>query len=384
VFLLDVDNTLLDNDRFGADLGARLEGIRRLQRDRYWAIFAQLRDELAMPTTWPRCSRSASARRRSGPAAHVLVHPGYPFADRCIRARSKRSPTSHAGPAVVLSDGDVVFQPRKIQRSGIWDAGRRARADLLHKERSLDAMQRRYPASHYVMVDDKALLLAAMKRALGEKLTTVFVRQGHYATSRLPPHADRPAARLVIERIGDLLDHDLSDFSPPSPARRQHQSEHERDATLHDLGQSLWLDNITREMLDNGTLRRYIDEFSITGLTSNPDDLRRGDRRHRAYDAGHPCKRGGKSGEALFSSSRSTTCAVPPTSFRPVFDRDRRRRRLGVDGSVAAARDDTSAASTPREHSPRRRGQSVRQDSRHAPRAFPRSRSRSSTACRST
>ncbi len=111
----------------------------------------------------------------------------------------------------MLSDGDIVFQPRKIQRSGIWDAVEGRVLIYVHKEKVLDHVQRRYPAKHYVMVDDKANLLAAMKSVLGAQLTTVFVRQGHYA---LAPESNSvvPAPDLAIDRIGDLLNHNLTDF----------------------------------------------------------------------------------------------------------------------------------------------------------------------------
>jgi FMN phosphatase YigB (HAD superfamily) len=115
------------------------------------------------------------------------------------------------GVPVVLSDGDIVFQPRKIQRSGIWDAVEGRVMIYVHKEKVLDHMQRRYPAKHYVMVDDKANLLAAMKQVLGARLTTVFVRQGHYAASPESKSA-APAPDLVIECIGDLLNHNPTDF----------------------------------------------------------------------------------------------------------------------------------------------------------------------------
>jgi FMN phosphatase YigB (HAD superfamily) len=115
------------------------------------------------------------------------------------------------GLPVVLSDGDIVFQPRKIQRSGIWAAVEGRVLIYLHKEKMLEHMQQRYPAKHYVMVDDKANLLAAMKSALGARLTTVFVRQGHYALAAESKSAE-PAPDLVIERIADLLNHDLTDF----------------------------------------------------------------------------------------------------------------------------------------------------------------------------
>jgi len=219
VFLLDVDNTLLDNDRFVADLGARLEqDFGAEQRDRYWAIFAALREELSYVDYL-----AALQKFRDGLDDHPdLLQLSsfmleYPFASRLYpRTLDAVAHLGTLGLPVILSDGDVVFQPRKIQRSGIWNAVQGRVLIYVHKERALDAMQRRFPARHYVMVDDKRTLLAAMKRVLGDKLTTVFVRQGHYAAQAadadIEPQPDR-----VIERIGDLIDHDLSDFtSAPS------------------------------------------------------------------------------------------------------------------------------------------------------------------------
>ena len=214
VFLLDVDNTLLDNDRFGEDLGTRLEqAFGAVQRDRYWAIFTALREELSYADYL-----TALEKFRVGlddnpdlleMSSYMLE---YPFANRLYpRALAAIAHLSALGLAVVLSDGDVVFQPRKIQRSGIWDAVQGRVLIYVHKERALDAMQRRYPARHYVMVDDKVQLLAAMKRSLGQKLTTVFVHQGHYASQSANTVMD-PPPDLEIERIGDLLDHDLSEF----------------------------------------------------------------------------------------------------------------------------------------------------------------------------
>jgi len=223
VFLLDVDNTLLDNDRFGADLGARLEqAFGADQRDRYWAIFAALREELSYADYL-----AALEKFRVGldddpdllqMSSFVL---DYPFADRLYpRALEAIAHLGTLGLPVVLSDGDVVFQPRKIQRSGIWNAVEGRVLIYVHKERALDSMQRRYPGRHYVMVDDKPLLLAAMKRVLGEKLTTVFVHQGHYAAQYAAPSVGTvidPPSDLEIERIGDLLDHDRADFLAASP-----------------------------------------------------------------------------------------------------------------------------------------------------------------------
>lgn len=111
----------------------------------------------------------------------------------------------------MLSDGDIVFQPRKVQRSGVWDSVEGRVLIYLHKERSLDDVQRRYPARHYVMVDDKPQLLAAMKSRLNERLTTVFVNQGHYAQSADMELIEPPPDR-IIERIGDLRNHAIKDF----------------------------------------------------------------------------------------------------------------------------------------------------------------------------
>jgi len=225
VFLLDVDNTLLDNDRFGADLGARLEqAFGGDQRDRYWAIFTALREELSYADYLAALEKFRVGLEDDPELLQMSSFMlEYPFADRLYpRALEAIAHLGAFGLPVVLSDGDVVFQPRKIQRSGIWNAVQGRVLIYAHKERALDAMQRRYPARHYVMVDDKAALLAAMKRVLGQKLTTVFVRQGHYAAQFAAQSAKTvidPPPDLEIERIGDLLDHDLSDFLAASPFR---------------------------------------------------------------------------------------------------------------------------------------------------------------------
>lgn len=217
-FLLDVDNTLLDNDRFAADLGDHLEqAFGASERARYWDIFARLREQLGLADYLA----SLQAFRAGlddhpdllGMSEFVLE---YPFAARLFpRALEAVAHLGTLGRPVVLSDGDIVFQPRKIQRSGIADAVGGRVMIYLHKERVLDHMQRRYPADHYVMVDDKPGLLAAMKSILESKLTTVFVRQGHYALAAEAAAADPPPDR-VIERIGDLISHNLSDLRESS------------------------------------------------------------------------------------------------------------------------------------------------------------------------
>jgi len=214
VFLLDVDNTLLDNDRFTADLGDRLESsFGADERARYWDIFAQRRASLGL-ADYLGSLQEFRAGLDDDPKlldmSQFLLE--YPFAGRLFpNALEAIAHLRKLGMPVVLSDGDIVFQPRKVKRSGIWDAVEGRVMIYVHKEKVLDHMQRRYPAKHYVMVDDKANLLAAMKRVLGTRLTTVFVRQGHYAVSPESKSA-APAPDLVIERIGDLLNHNPTDF----------------------------------------------------------------------------------------------------------------------------------------------------------------------------
>jgi FMN phosphatase YigB (HAD superfamily) len=213
-FLLDVDNTLLDNDRFAADLGDRVEScFGAAQRARYWDIFAQRRTALGL-ADYLGSLQEFRVGLDDDPQlldmSQFLLE--YPFTSRLFpRALEAIAHLRTLGSPIVLSDGDIVFQPRKIQRSGIWDAVEGRVMIYLHKEKVLDHMQRRFPARHYVMVDDKANLLAAMKSVLGAQLTTVFVRQGHYALAA-ESNSVVPAPDLVIERIADLLNHNSTDF----------------------------------------------------------------------------------------------------------------------------------------------------------------------------
>ena len=215
VFLLDVDNTLLDNDRVIADLHAHLElEFGAASAARYWAIFEGLRSELGYADYLGALQRyrlDAELGQGSDPRllqmSTFLID--YPFADRLYpRALEVIDHLNTFGPTLILSDGDVVFQPRKVRRSGLWDAVSGRVLIYIHKEQMLDAVQRNHPARRYVMVDDKLRILTAMKQVMQDRLTTVFPRQGHYA---LDPAvmAAYPAADLTIERIGDLLDADI-------------------------------------------------------------------------------------------------------------------------------------------------------------------------------
>ncbi len=208
VFLLDVDNTLLDNDHVERELHRHLhERFGSESEKRYWALFEQLRSELGYADylgTLQRYRLEQGSDPRLLSMSLFLIQ--YPFADRLypgvpelLRTLRERART------VILSDGDAVFQPLKVARSGLWDAVAGDVLIYIHKEQMLDDVERRYPARHYVMVDDKVRILAAMKEVWGERLTTVFVRQGHYATDG-EQVARYPAADVTIERIGDLAE----------------------------------------------------------------------------------------------------------------------------------------------------------------------------------
>ena len=215
VFLLDVDNTLLDNDRIVADLRQHLlQEFGLAHAERYWTIFEGLRVERGYADYL-----GALQRYRAGAAANDLDAQrlllmssfliDYPFAERLFaRALDVIARLAAVGPTVILSDGDVVFQPRKVQRSGLWDAVAGRVHIYVHKELMLDNVQRNHPARHYVMVDDKLRVLAAMKDILRERLTTVFPRQGHYALDAANI-AKYPAADVTVEGIGDLADFDI-------------------------------------------------------------------------------------------------------------------------------------------------------------------------------
>jgi transaldolase len=338
VFLLDCDNTLLDNDRVQDDLRQHLErafGV--ANSDRYWAIFEALRAELGYADYLGALQRyrlGAMNDPRLLQMSAFLVD--YPFADRLYPgALDAIAHLRACGLTVILSDGDVVFQPRKIQRSGLWDAVEGRVLIYIHKEAMLGDLERRYPARHYVMVDDKLRVLAAMKKLLGNRLTTVFPRQGHYA---LDPHnlAAYPPADLAIEGIGDLVSYNfpaLFSLSAPSTPNRTSGTGDDMNATqqLHALGQSLWLDNITRALLTDGTLRRYIREYAVTGLTSNPTIFDQAIKSAGSYDDAIREKADeGKSGEALFFELALEDLTAAADLFRPVFD-----ATDGVDGWVS-------------------------------------------------
>lgn len=212
VILFDVDNTLLDNDRVQADLSAHLEQAYGVAaRDRYQVIFEEIRAQLGYADYLGALERYRVEQMhdpRILRMASWLVD--YPFADRLYpNALDAVRHARQFGHPVVLSDGDAVFQPRKVVRSGIWSAFQDDVLIYIHKEQELDDVARLYPAKHYVMIDDKLRILTAMKQIWGNRLTTIFPRQGHYATDP-KTLAEYPPADLAIDHIGDLVRHDLS------------------------------------------------------------------------------------------------------------------------------------------------------------------------------
>ena len=221
VFLLDVDNTLLDNDRVEADLSDHLtREFGPESRDGYWAAFEALRAELGYADYLGALQRYRVGELRD---QRMLLMPSflvdYPFADRLYPgAREVVAHLRRRGPTVILSDGDVVFQPRKIQRSGLWEAVQGRVLIYVRKEQMLDEVMRRYPAGRYVMVDDKLRILAAMKDVMGNRLETVFVRQGHYAMDPKNAAAYPPADRTV-ELIGDLVAAGPASPGPAAPGK---------------------------------------------------------------------------------------------------------------------------------------------------------------------
>lgn len=211
VFLVDVDNTLLDNDTIQQDLKDHLErsfGV--AARDRYWRILEDLFAELGYRDYLGALQRYRVEHPREVELLSMssfLID--YPFADRLFpSALAVLKRLCGLGPTVILSDGDVVFQPHKVERAGLADAVDGRVLIYIHKEQALDDVERRYPAEHYVLVDDKPRILAAVKQVWGQRVTTVFARQGSYAHDPSMTGAFAPAD-MMIERIGDLLRHDL-------------------------------------------------------------------------------------------------------------------------------------------------------------------------------
>ena len=220
VFLFDVDNTLLDNDRVISDLRSHLDHeVGAVRASRYWDAFEQLRDQMGYADYLGALQRFRSEyphEIKLLTVSRFLVN--YPFANRLFPGSLDAIEHVAAfGTAVILSDGDVVFQPRKVERSGLSEAVEKRVLIYIHKEEELDDVERRHPAEHYVLVDDKVRILTAVKGRWGKRVTTVFPRQGHYAHAA--DVASYPQPDITIERIADLVGYDLPALLGASQAR---------------------------------------------------------------------------------------------------------------------------------------------------------------------
>lgn len=216
-FLFDVDNTLLDNDSVIADLQCHLEREVGSERSaHYWHIFEELRTDLGYADYLGALQRYRGKYPRDPDILTVsrfLLN--YPFSDRLFpRALEVIEHAKQWGPTALLTDGDVVFQPRKVDRSGLFEAVDGNVFIYLHKDRELDDLVKRYPAEHYVLVEDKLRLLDSIKKTWGSRVTTVFVRQGHYGLDS-KTLADYPAADINLDSIGDLLKYNLAQLREP-------------------------------------------------------------------------------------------------------------------------------------------------------------------------
>lgn len=221
VFLLDVDNTLLDADRVTIDLGRYLEkAVGQNRQQRYWNLFKQLRDELGYADYLGALQRYRIEYPHD-PQVLMLSRflLNYPFSNSLFpNALAVVDHMKQRGPVVLVSDGDAVFQPHKIERAGLFDAVDGQVLIYVHKEQELDDIEARYPAEHYVVIDDKLRILSAVKNVWGARVTTVYSQQGHYAQALNVRHAS-PAADVTFDRIGDLLQYDVDSlFAAPSPA----------------------------------------------------------------------------------------------------------------------------------------------------------------------
>jgi len=214
VFLFDVDLTLVDNDRITQDLKRHLEReVGHARQQRYWVLFEQIRAELGYADYLGALQRYRLENPRDPhllTASRFMIH--YPFANRLYpESLDVLDHVGQWGQTVILSDGDVVFQPLKIERSGLFEAVEGRVLIYVHKENELDDVEARFPADRYVLVDDKLRILTAVKKVWGARVTTVFVRQGHYANDE-KEIAKYPPADLTVARIGELLNLDRDTF----------------------------------------------------------------------------------------------------------------------------------------------------------------------------
>ena len=212
VFLFDVDNTLIDNDHIVADMKRNLErDIGNEQQQRYWDYFEELRTELGYADYLGALQRyRVNHPRDFGIIAVSYFLMNYQFANRLFPCSlDVIEQYKQYGETAILSDGDMIFQPLKIERSGLREAVDEKVMIYIHKEQELDDVKVRYPADHYVLIDDKVRILDAVKKTWGAHVTTVFPRQGHYAADEKEVAKYMPPD-VTVDRIDQLRDYDLT------------------------------------------------------------------------------------------------------------------------------------------------------------------------------
>jgi FMN phosphatase YigB (HAD superfamily) len=215
-FLLDVDNTLLANDEVKEDLDHRLRKVLGNELTaRFWETYEQVRHEqgvvdIPLSLTRLRAEVSESQLDKQTYQQVHAIFDTYPFFQRLYPHVIE---TLHylrtLGLTIIVSDGDQYFQEEKIVNSHLAEAVEGRVLIYIHKQQHLEEILQRYPADHFVMVDDKAGILADCKALLGNRLTTVFVKQGKYAQEPLPTHF---VPDITIEHIGDLPTFSADDF----------------------------------------------------------------------------------------------------------------------------------------------------------------------------
>jgi FMN phosphatase YigB (HAD superfamily) len=212
--LFDVDNTLLDNDAFSADLD-RCLGLHlgKAGRARYWQVYEALRAQYGYVDYLGTLQRLRDEGLDTAALADIAARLlDYPFEERAYPdALAAVAHVAALAPVAILSDGDIVFQPRKIRRSGLEQAFAGQVLVCVHKERQVEELKERFPARHYALVDDKPALLQRMKARLGDDLTTIWVRQGHYAREAGAAQL-HPAPDLSIDAIAQLCQLQRCDF----------------------------------------------------------------------------------------------------------------------------------------------------------------------------
>jgi FMN phosphatase YigB (HAD superfamily) len=215
VFLLDVDNTLINNDQVKEDFNAHLEvELGPKLTERFWDIYEQARKErgvVDIPLSLQRLREATPLSELDEQTFHHVqsIFDNYPFFNALYpHTLETLQHLRTMGLTVIVSDGDQLFQPEKIFRSDLAETVEGRVLIYTHKQQHLEEILQKYPADHYVMIDDKPDILVDSKAIMGKRLTTVFVKQGHYA-KQVP---DNFTPDISVLHIGDLRNYTKEQF----------------------------------------------------------------------------------------------------------------------------------------------------------------------------